>query len=102
MNATLTPAPVNPSERAVCALGSLESAWIALRACGSSSGWFEFEEQVVGTGDRPVAAVPVLGVSASGASLMIWSGTTSATAGLDVSCDASPEETVAATALMVV
>jgi hypothetical protein len=53
MNATVTPDPSIPSERAVLAVGSLESAWMALSACGSSAGALGEDEHVPGTGVRP-------------------------------------------------
>ena len=89
-----------PSERAVLALGSLESAWISRTACGESTGALGSVEQVPGTGVR---GAEVAGVDAVGtARWMIWSGTTCATFGLAARRAASPGETVAATALIVV
>ena len=76
MNATVTPWPVKPSDRAVGALGSSESAWIVCSASGSSCGLVD-----PGAGQAPAGGVlPAALVLAPGtfvgARWMIWSGTT--------------------------
>ena len=86
------------------AVGSCESAWIVCERLGLE------ERRRTGcrarAGDRGAPgeglAAAVAGASNGLASWMIWSGTTSATAGLAASRASSPGDTVAATALMVV
>ena len=103
MNATVTPAPVMPRDRAVLAAGSLESAWITERAWGSRVGALGSVEQVPASGSAPAELRgPTPEGCDRGARWMIWSGTTRATAGFAARRARSPAETVAAMALMIV
>ena len=101
MKPTLVPAPVMPSERAVFADGSVESACMVPSASGVSSGAAPGAGQEPGTG-LTVGAVGAAAALTGEARWMIWSGTTSATSGDAASRCCSPADTVAATALMVV
>ena len=112
IQATLTPAPVMPSERAVGWLGLLESTPISDRPSGSS--WALPLEQAPGItfGVSDVGAFEVrvtvfaavvmvcAGAAVSGwARRMVTSGMTSATDELAFSRASSPAETVAANEL---
>jgi len=82
MKATLTPAPVMPSERAVGWAGSWESAPIVCSACGSS--WTcPGAAQAPGSAVAPDDAGPLEGPPRGFASGIRASGMTSETAGLD-------------------
>ncbi len=100
MKATLTPWPVIPRDRAVFAFGASESAWIVCSASGLS--WtLPGAAQAPASGETGAPVVVVL-VACAGASWISWSGTTWLTAGFDLSCEASLEETVAVSALITV
>ena len=98
---TVTPLPVIPSDRAVFAFGLSESTLIVFSASGSS--WtLPAGAQAPGSGVVPVPealpAAPVVG----GARWTTPLGTTSATAGSDLSDESCAGDTVADTALSVV
>ncbi len=112
IQATLTPAPVMPSERAVGWSGLSESTPISASPSGSSCALpleqapgITWGVSDVGASDARVtvrAAVVMVGVGAavSGwAPRMVTSGMTSATEELALSRDSSPAETVAANEL---
>ena len=98
IQATFTPVPVMPSERAVGWCGLSESVLVSERPSGASCTW-PFLPQApgitLGVRDVPEAAAVAAGC-AGGAIRMVTSGTTSATAGLALSRDSSPADTVAA------
>src|SRR5580658_5824049 len=99
MKATVTPEPSIPRELAVWALGVVALAWMTESAWGSSNGGWPLAGQVPAGGVRVGPVVfEVDGASRGLDSLMIWSGTTSATAGSAFSRASSPADTVADTA----
>ena len=101
MKPTVTPLPVIPRERAVFAFGLSESTLIVFSASGSS--WtLPGGAHAPGSGVVPVPealpAAPVVG----GARWTTPLGTTSATAGSDLSDEICAGDTVADTALSAV
>ena len=82
MKPTVTPAPVMPSDRAVFAPGSCESAWIVSSACGSSC-TLPGGAHAPGIGDVPGGCAELACPARGGASWMTWSGMTWLTAGFD-------------------
>ena len=101
MKATFTPAPVNPSERAVGSDGVLLSAWINSNSSPRKAGWPGAGQAPGGMGFvlEAAAGVPspaggLMGSVTSGPRTG-ESGMTSSTAGLAARRAASPAETVA-------
>ena len=99
IQATFTPAPVMPSERAVGWRGLSEAVLVSSSPSGASCTW-PFGPQAPGI-TLGVSDVLLL-AEASGCPIsapwMVTSGMTSATEGFAVSCASSPAETVAANA----
>src|SRR5580658_2182076 len=108
IQATFTPAPVKPSERAVGWLGLSESVPVRARPSGSSCGVLAEHAPGITLGvragllacDRLVVLALVAGAPVSGlASAMVKSGMTSRTEGSALSHATSPFDTVAASEL---
>src|SRR5215469_8874282 len=103
IHATFTPAPVMPSDAAVGSCGSYDAVWVRLRPSGASCGVLLHAPGITlgdGVADVELPA-DAAGIVPSKAPWIVTSGMTWAMAGLAVSRVSSPEETVAATALMV-
>ncbi len=107
IQATFTPAPVMPSDRAVSAPGVSESVWVSDRPSGASCGVVALQAPGITFGVSELLTVDARGLAffraAVGAGVgatpwMTTSGMTSATDGLAFSRAASPADTVAASA----
>ena len=90
-NATFTPAPVKPSDRAVTAPAVAETVWVRVSASGASCGVAEQAPAGALTVDAAVSGMAAVGTSAAGGSAAAagptigLSGITAATPGLSAS-----------------